>query len=657
MSGPSIIDRLRQDGRIAEALAWVLDREVDPKRTKAVRCINPGAHKNGDKHPSMVVQPEAGGVKCSCGLTLGILQIAVYRMLAMTESEAAKSLEERFYPTAQSAPVATPSAVHTAGGSSWPWYPKTAAQIGWEVFDDNGCPAMRCPTYLPDGSQGRVKIRRAKMPGRDTASFEPSDAPIGILNLPALSEASCGTECPQVAILAGETDLLAWTYHAGVEGIDVPGVSMATGEGARIHGDLAKPFWKCRCIVFYDRDAAGLKEGPKRVAELLEAGASSAVFVTVPEPHKDVCDYLRAGGTVRGLLSAAVQEATKAAAAIDQWDMADLINAPVPPEPEMLIERLVVRPSVNIFFGPPQSGKSAGMMASMIDLSMGGGPFLGAEEIQVKARPGGDIVLWVFGSEDIISDLHWRVQTAVASSPHGKDRATHGRFILATPGTMNLNEPDGLKWLQDKIAATKASVVFLDTVQSLTGGGFDTRDEGDVVPFLKTMHAIRDKDVVVNLVHHTNKASTDSKKGAQSKADSMLGSQAWRALSNTCLMFDAQDGNVRDVMIRPVKTKGTRKAFGKFRVTMQDDGRFVMLDDDDTAPEPDRPSRGGRPPKVSATNVLTLRSKHPTGVRWADIPELLAIGESTWRARKEDLVAELLSLGHVVVEGVLRWSK
>lgn len=347
---------------------------------------------------------------------------------------------------------------------------------------------------------------------------------------------------------------------------------------------------------------------------------------------------------------------------VDTWDGADLMDLPEPPPPVEIFSRLAVRHGVHIIFGPPQSGKSAVVLQAMIDLVMGGGDLAGNPSVEVLPAPGGkfdddggmDRVLWCYGSEDTMEDIVWRLRTAHASGPHATEKIPHGGWTFGTPGVVGLHTPQGQAWLRQKIMATKATVVVLDTVASLTGAGFDVRHEGDVGQFLKFLHALRDElHVTVFLLHHTNKPSGDAK-STRTKADSMMGSGAWRALSNTCLMMDSKDGNTLDVMVRPVKTKGVRQPWGPWRVSQRPDGRFDHIDDEAEAPTVERPT--GRPAKYSAETVLQLRGHHPSGVTWEEVPTILEMPTSTWRKKRNALQKDLLERGCVVIDGRLRWS-
>ena len=68
-----------------------------------------------------------------------------------------------------------------------------------------------------------------------------------------------------------------------------------------------------------------------KVQELLAASAASAVSVHVPEPFNDVCDFLRAGGSVRELMGIAGRAATEPPGSASDFEVSSL--SPPSPEP------------------------------------------------------------------------------------------------------------------------------------------------------------------------------------------------------------------------------------------------------------------------------------------------------------------------------------
>ena len=214
-----------------------------------------------------------------------------------------------------------------------------------------------------------------------------------------------------------------------------------------------------------------------------------------------------------------------------------------------------------------------------------------------------------------------------------------------------------MRWLDAAIRATKATIVVLDTIQSLVNT-VDPNKAEQVAPFMVRLHRLRDAHgLVIFPVHHTSKAPTDAKTKIRSKADTMLGSQAWRALSDGVIMIDAADGDASDAEIRLIKGKDIETPPAPVRVTMEAlSKRFRPLDDGEEAPVREDVRKGGRPKTDLLSNVLALRSQHVDGVEWSGIEAHIGVSRSRWYERRDEVHAALLNLGHVVVGGRLRWK-
>lgn len=363
-------------------------------------------------------------------------------------------------------------------------------------------------------------------------------------------------------------------------------------------------------------------------------------------------------------LEAARASKLRAAAAASSWDFADLAAEVDDPPPDEFVSRLFVRPSFNIVFGPPQAGKSWAVMALCLDAVMGGGNFLGCEELYVKPlreiRDGrAEKCLWVFGSEDTKARVKRRLKILHASGPHAADPIPKGAFIVATPpGGMSIHMPDGWAWLVKKVAETHCTLLVLDTISSLTGNSLDVNKAEQVIPFISEINTLRaERNLIAFGLHHTRKGSADAKKTDGVKADAMLGAGAWRALSECVLMLDAQDGDTARVTALSIKSKDIDRPIPKLLVTLENPGgRFRELDEDEPPPAREEVKRAGRPPAVTAAQIVALREKHPDGVPWREIPEILGVVEKTWKNNSARLQDEVLKLGHTVIVGVLKWS-
>lgn len=342
-------------------------------------------------------------------------------------------------------------------------------------------------------------------------------------------------------------------------------------------------------------------------------------------------------------------------------DLTELFAAGAPPPADVLVERLIARPGVTIVFGASGSGKSYALKAAMLDLVMGGGAFAGVESFQIRPRStrfgdDPDVVLWVFGSEDTEARIHRRALEVFSSGPHAGKQLAPGRFRVASPPPgVCLGSREGIRWLDRQIAHARASVVILDTIQSLTSATIEANRGDQVARWMSDLHRLRDKHQAVILpVAHTSKTPGDAK-SPRTKADSLLGSQAWRALADGLVMIDAPDGDASQAIVRVLKGKDIDDPPPPTRIAF--DGaakRFHEALDD--APPPHPEMRPGRPPAILIGDILALRDGHPDGVRWTAIPALIGASKSTWYDRRAGIQDELLALGHVVVGGILRWS-
>lgn len=353
-------------------------------------------------------------------------------------------------------------------------------------------------------------------------------------------------------------------------------------------------------------------------------------------------------------------------------DVAECVGLDRPPLPEPIIERLLPRRSVCVLFGAPSSGKTWSLANACADLIMGGGCFVGDDRLQIRpysTRYGGDpdVVLWIYGSEDTAEDIVGRMLDAVASGPHAGKEIPRGRLHVVTPPhELTLDTSEGMEWVLRTADQVRATVVVLDTVASLCD--LDVSDNGEVRTFMRRAHRLRDsgdEGRVVVLVHHTRKAGTDPRASlGGSKADSMMGSQAWRALSDQVILVDAVDGRTDgEVTVRSFKSKrlgpdvlrATRVTMpaGQSRFRALEEGEDAStLEGDAKAHEEALRSRGGGRPRrdyvAELAEAVEARGRLPVD----EAPAVLSVSVSRWRKVRDEVIRGLAHAGFPVVSGV-----
>ena len=379
-----------------------------------------------------------------------------------------------------------------------------------------------------------------------------------------------------------------------------------------------------------------------------------------------------------GLASEAFQRLTRARFMLEEfdhptaleqttWDYADTAADEPPPPPAQVVSRLFTRNSTNIVFGASGSGKSWTIKALAIDAVMGGGNFMGSDDLYIvplrELRDGrDDTVLWLFGSEDTKDRVNSRIRKVHKSGPHADKSPRSGAIIYGKrPRLTSLKTMRGAKWLESLIKKHRPTILVLDTVRSLCPD-LSVNDSAEVMPFMDMMNSLRDRyNLTTFLVHHTRKSGTDPKKSEASAADSMLGSETWRSQADGVLMIDAKDGNTLDVRCRLVKSKDLEDPVHSWRASFdRAAGRFHVLDEDEEAPKQETVQRspGGRPKKFTADAILALRSKFPDGLPWnvGTVGPLIDIGRSQWFERMDEVSHDLLTRGCAFVQGSLLWQ-
>lgn len=343
-------------------------------------------------------------------------------------------------------------------------------------------------------------------------------------------------------------------------------------------------------------------------------------------------------------------------------DFFDTVEHPEPEAPEMFIDRMIVRDSLNIVFGPPSSGKSWLMMAACYDGVTTGGTLLGSDELRLHIPQDGreERCLWIYGNEDTEGRVRRRLKKLHKGGDPNYPLKKDGFLYQTPPAGMLLNTEAGWAWVVALIERYRPTLLVMDTVASLTASTLDVNKAEEVVPFMQKLLELRQTHhLTIFLGHHTNKPSKDADRGAVSKAASMLGSQAWLSMTEGCFMVDAKDGDTSDVKIRCIKPKDVENPIPVLRACLdRDSGRFRMLDEGEEAPQRDVVTKAtGRKLKFTANLVLALQPRFPNGIGWNEtmIRDALTIGHATWLEHRDPVASELLARGCCFLLGSLKW--
>jgi hypothetical protein len=223
-----------------------------------------------------------------------------------------------------------------------------------------------------------------------------------------------------------------------------------------------------------------------------------------------------------------------------------------------------------------------------------------------------------------------------------------------------LGTPEGIAWLEREIVAAGATVVVLDTVQSLTSATLDSMDALKVARWMAAMHGLRDRRGVVMIpVCHTSKTPGDAK-SPRGKADALLGSQAWRALADGMVMIDAPDGDASQGRLRLIKGKDIEDPIAPLDITMDGETKRFRprLEDEPEHTDTRTDARMGRKSLASVDDVIALRPDSPNGLEWSRVHEKLGISKSAWFRARRDIQTVLLKQGiATMVSGWMLWSK
>ncbi len=320
MSGPNIIEKLRERDLLGVALASLLGLDAVPRAGEALRCIFPDNHRNGDRNPSMVPWSDLAGVHCfGCEFHAGLLDLGVAAGRFRDRAEVARYLEEnilangpvhslpgRRSTTAKSTPRAdtgwlqtlldrarryttdSPQATASLLAEIGVTFEALAAMGGGALpADPFGPDRLLLPAYRPDGTLCGFSCRSRK--SEPHFKHKTHKWTIGRNGLIGLLRMSSAPEAVRV-LCAGDSDVLTVAAHLP----DAVPLSFSCGEGSRVDDFAALP-WR-DTVVAYDADEPG-RRGTGGVVRALSGTEARLRAVAWPKDFDgDLRDYTRDHG-------------------------------------------------------------------------------------------------------------------------------------------------------------------------------------------------------------------------------------------------------------------------------------------------------------------------------------------------------------------------
>ena len=637
-AGRILADLLRERGRVL--------------KNGVCRCLNP-THE--DIHPSMSVDLEKGVFCChsaKCGVKGGALAAAILCSLGRDESEAATTLSEKYGTNGHANGNGHAEPVKPLGADDWPWFPMKAKELGWELVDGGaGKPGLRVPTWLPDGKQGRTKIRWKKGDW-DTAAFENDGDEIGMIGLDRFLDHSAGVESPSCALVCGETDFLAWTWATAVAGIDIPAVSAAQGETKGLSW-FAPCFKGVKVYFFPDNDEAGRKEAPKRAAELRKEGAT-VIVCHPPDPHKDVCDWVRAHASARDILAFADKQIE---APFTPIGALDLIHKQLPPIEELVSPRVIYRGGVTVLVAAYKRGKSLAALGLCVDLV--------EAIIKPEGTPDDQCPLWL--GQKVVGQGPCLIYSAEGGERMVQERLRkiipapndhHNElYIYAQSPPPQLDNPQHLDAVFSHAERLGCVCVVFDPL----GRFWKMEEEADAAEARNLMFAIQTRaerayngrGLAVLCVHHDNKTTgTDENSPVTGGRGSGKFADDADALVNLKIVSSGEAGESTAKFL-------LRHAESPAPVPVKIDSKTLrLIPRDPNAPSSTTTKRtrggGGKSgrPAVLTVELLENLVRGKGRVEGMRVPGELGISDSTWKKNRKSMVTDLLDAGLIKIDNI-----
>ena len=293
-------------------------------------------------------------------------------------------------------------------------------------------------------------------------------------------------------------------------------------------------------LVIPDNDNKGRKHAHAVATSCAAAGITVKMF-EIPAPHKDVSDYLAAGGDmdVRALFQDAPAWSPADVPVADALPVARLepISDLTPGQTEWIIPNWLAAGEFHLLAGQAGMGKTtlamkiAAMVSQLQDFTGG-------------SCAGGDVVIWS-GEDDYEKTLLARLLV------NGADPA-HVHFVRtvddASGDAREFNPADHIpalaRALEDK---PDVRLVILDPILAIAAGARDSYRPEDVRKCLLPIREVtRVHGVAVLGVTHFLKRHNST---GSDPLDRVIGSQAWGAVARVVLAVDKLEDGGRGLMI------------------------------------------------------------------------------------------------------------
>jgi putative DNA primase/helicase len=247
-------------------------------------------------------------------------------------------------------------------------------------------------------------------------------------------------------------------------------------------------------VVWPDNDEPG-QAGAAKVKRMLDGKAKQLRFATVPHPHKDVSDWIKAGGThadVLTQLQACTPPAPLAASLVSAPELLTLQLAPKAPYLDWLKERSLV-----MVYGPTGVGKTLWMLELGLSLSMPRSFLKWPAHQQLR-------VLFVDG-EMALDSLQERVCQLAGDYPPPGFHLLPSELVYDRSGRdLTLTgSPDRLA-IDAMLEEHKIKVLILDNVSCLFPG-LDESKKQDWEPINAWLIRLRHRGITVIVGHHAGK--------------------------------------------------------------------------------------------------------------------------------------------------------